>query len=330
MNRLVNRAAKAFVLAAGIALVASASAEASQYMPNRQGDIYRYKNNRYQSEQSSTVTQTSGGWRYWTQFSGLGARWVWTATGSEYVYIWNASTGNYELFCNFNAAVGSSFRISAGCNIGNVTIRSKAQTVTVPGGTFTDCIILDLQTACADAGVTSAVFAKGIGPVQFSSDNIAGNVTDELIGGTINGVAYPQAVTALEVSGTIDGYEVTINRMPSIGGPRPPKVVNAYIKVTNRTGADITYMTGRPFFDVEVHDTGGRIVSRWSRGRPFTRDLVQLTLRNGETVPYGGPVELTDDNGAPLAPGTYKVVVRLSSDLTGATVSFPISVTHAF
>jgi len=328
MTRLVHRAVSVFALAAGIALVAGASAEASQYMPNRQGDIYRYKNNRYQNEQTSSVTQTSGGWRYWTQFSGLGPRWIWTATGSETVYIWNGT--NYEVFCNFSAAAGASFRINIGCNIGNVTIRSKGRTVTVPAGTFTDCVILDLQTACADAGVTSAVFARGIGPIQFFSDNIAGSVTDDLIGGTINGVAYPQATTALEVSGTIDGYQVTINRMPSIGGPRPPKVVNAYIKVTNRTGADIAYMTGRPFFDVEVQNSGGTIVSTWSRGRLFTRDLVQLTLRNGETVTYGGPVELTDGNGAHLAPGLYKVVVRLSSDLTGCQVSFPIVVTHAF
>jgi len=101
--------------------------------------------------------------------------------------------------------------------------------------------------------------------------------------------------------------------------------VNAYIEVTNRSGASIEYWAGRPYFDVEVHDANGNVVSRWSRGRMFTMELRRLVLADGQTWYYGGPVELTNDQGAPLAAGDYKVVVRLRGAFP-FSVSFPLTI----
>ncbi len=148
------------------ALALAAEARASEYVPNRETDTWRYKNVRYGTEQGVRIDATSGGWRRYTNFGGLGKLWVWTGAGHEYVYIWNGST--YELLANFAAAVGSRSRITIGCNRGELVLAAKGLTLQTPAGSFRDVARLDLQTSCADAGVGSIWFARGIGVVKWS------------------------------------------------------------------------------------------------------------------------------------------------------------------
>lgn len=318
------------VLAVGAGL--GAPAIASEYVPNRTGDTFRYKNIRFGSEEDVRITQTSGGWRLYTRFANMPNMWVWTSATSENVYLWNPQAGTYELLANFAASVGATSRINIGCNAGSVRVAEKGLQVTTAAGTFSDCVRLSFSGGgCSDAGLLNAWFAKGIGLVKWEEKNIAGPVSSELVAGNIGGVAYPAApAAALDVGATLSEYEAYINLMPSVGGPRPPKTVEAYITVENRSGSDIsfTFNSGQSF-EVRVVNSSGTTVSRWSRGRFFTQAIRQVTLKSGERWQYGGPVELTTDAGAPLPQGSYTVVVELKAAPT-FSASLPLTVGHAY
>jgi len=261
--------------------------------------------------------------RHYTNFSGFGPMWTWAPESTDKTWVY--SGGQWQVLANFGAQAGSSWRIDIDpCNHGTSTLRGSGYTVSTAAGSFDDVAILEFdqgQTICADAGLTSASYAPGIGPIAWTYTTIAGPVTCELSRASIGGQSYPER-WGFQVAGTFETTEAWINMMPP--GPHPPKEVEAKISVTNDTDYPLTFQfNSGQRFDILVIDDAGNVVSSWSRGKAFTLAIAILNLEPGESWSYSGVVELTDDNGDHLDPGAYTLRVELSSDGAQGTDQLP-------
>ncbi len=313
MRSVTRNAAAVALTAVAAILIAAGPAFAGTWVPNRTSDSQTFKNMRYGGETLAQVDYTSSGWKHWTEWGGFGGIWVWPSATTENVWVY--ANGAVQLFCDFAAPAGTSWPVSIpGCNTGRVTLAQKNVTVQTAAGTFSSCILLTLIGNCNDAGVTSITFAPGIGIVQFTEDNIAGEVRQDFARGTVNGASYPQTPSAgLKVCAYTDAYEYWIDMEPP--GPNPPTSLYASIEVTNTTGADIPHIfNSGQSFEIVVRNGANAIVSRWSRGRYFTMAFRNDTLNQGETWTFGGSVTLTDDSGNALPSGDYTVEIYVTAN----------------
>jgi hypothetical protein len=77
--------------------------------------------------------------------------------------------------------------------------------------------------------------------------------------------------------------------------------------ILTNPGTDTTvlrFATGQRY-DVEIHDTAGVVLWRWSEGRMFMQMLGQLAVPPGETVSFRVPAR------APAQPGRYVLAGRI-------------------
>lgn len=329
------------ILSLALLLALGTSAAASDFVPYQAGDNATFTNTRFGGDVTVAIDRERGNWKRYTEFAGLGPLWVWAHPTAERVYVWSTALGTHQKLVDFDARVGTTTRIDVGlCNAGDVTLAAKDETVSVPAGTFTDCTRLDLRTSCSDAGVTSIYFKAGVGIVRWEQLNITGLVSVDLTAATVGGTTYP-VEAGLAVRGVFPAPSATINRMPTIGGPRPAKILNLSLTLENKTGVDLSYrFYGGQRFEISVTDTNGQVAVLWSTGRAFTRDIRTETLADGDSWRFSGAVKLVTATGDPLAPGAYTLRIELTSrgeDGTAHPVGAervsaesPISIFHAF
>ena len=325
MNCAIN---KRKILRHGIfvlALFISATATASEYVPWLPGDHAVYQNGRG-DQVKATVDNSTGANNHYTHFVGLGALWVQTSSAHEKVLIYSPVTRKWQQLADFAAAVGTTSSIDIDpCNRGRVTLAAKGEVLQTPAGQFNEVARLDFQTSCADGGVTSAWFARGVGPVQWRESNIAGAVTYSMVSGSVGGVAYPKPAPGVALLGEFPNAQVWIDRMPGIIGSVPaPTAVEVFLTLQNNSAQPLTYSFGSSQrFDILVIDANGRVVSRWSRGRIFAQVVGTQSLAPGEKHRFGGSVQLSYDDGQPLAAGGYTLKIELSSMPVADTAHTP-------
>lgn len=313
-------------------LAAPAVAQASTFVPYTSSDTATFRNIRFSTSSDLEIDRESGNWKHYKNFAGFGAVWVWAHPSAERIYVYSQTKGTYQLMVDFDEQVGASHRIDVGsCNNGDVVLGAKGLTVQTKAGTFDGCVRLDLRTSCADGGTTGIWFKAGVGIVKWTESNITGSVTVELEKGNIGGVAYPKPVSALKLSAEFPKPEAFINLMPSIGGPRPPAKIAAKISLENKTGADMSFVfNSGQSFEIELIDSGNKVVARWSNGRAFTFAIRQLTLKNGETWTFGGELELKTLQGAVVPEGNYTLQIRITSNPARYAATAPIQISHVY
>ncbi len=284
---------------------------ANEYVPWVKGDTATYIDS-LNGIVNVEIDRENANWRHYNNFAGLGPQWVWTNTGDERVFIWNPAKKRKQLLVDFDGPIGSAATINVQpCNIGSAIIIARDETIETQAGKFNDVIQLDLESSCADGGVTNVWFAKGVGVVKWTSMTIIGPNSAEMISGSIQGSAYPQG---LIVSAAFPETIAAIDMEPPVNIDRPPTVLRAALTVKNNTERDLTFrFNSGQQFDIMIIDSEGNIVSTWSRGRAFTEALVHLTLAGGKSLNFSGSVELTDDEGNALPAGSYTIKIEMTS-----------------
>ncbi len=312
-----------------LALAACAQvALAGTYFPNRTTDSFTYQNLRFGGESTATVDTTSGSWKHWTNFAGLGPQWVWTSSTSEVVYLW--ANGRSVLFADLSAAVGT--RWDFGGNMGihrSATLVRRAFVTVTPGGTFRNCVMVDLESTAVDAGIGGITFAPGTGVVQWFSQSIAGPQRSVFVRGTVGGLSYPRpAVAGLRAEGWTDQYEYFIDATQ--GQSSGPTKLNASITVRNSTARTIPmwFMSGQSF-DLAVYDVNtDEMITIWSANKRFTNQMRQLSVAPGGSMTFSGNVDLVGRDGALLPSGTYRVRIWLTA-VQRVAAEFTIQVNQA-
>lgn len=176
---------------AAFALVAAAvPAHANEFVSDSRTDWYRYTGPGGQDVRSQIQSET-GGWRLWDEFAGFGSVWVFTYPGYDWFWIWDGQDA--VPIANLSGQVGSSRTIDIGQNRGRATVVARSQTLTTPAGTFNDVTQVSFTTSIPDAGVSSIWFARGVGPVKYETQSIAGPRAFQLASASVGGRSYPQA-----------------------------------------------------------------------------------------------------------------------------------------
>lgn len=87
-----------------------------------------------------------------------------------------------------------------------------------------------------------------------------------------------------------------------------PNALHFALNVTNpgKKGIELTFPSGQQY-DFIVHDSVGREVYRWGKGRMFTQSLQNKVLDGGETQRF------EEHASTKLAPGSYVAVATLRS-----------------
>lgn len=304
---------------------------ASQYVVWNPGDSALYRDKATGSEIHAMAEQGGRLWVHYTNFAGLGPLWVSSSGRGGRIYVMGTDW-RIQLFADFEAPAGSVTPVDLGpCNRGAATLAGRGA-LTVPAGTFSDVIRIDFQPSCADAGVTSAWFARGVGPVQWTSATIAGLATYQLVSAEIGGIRYP-LYTGISLLADFPAPVVWLNLMPPL--PKTPQTTDVYLTIRNNTTEALTYTfrTGQ-HFEIEILDKGGQAVSKWSRGKAFIQAFTEVTIPPGGARRFGGAVELAYDDGRPLAQGYYSVRIFLTNENPAGTMApqgaAPIEIRWAF
>src|SRR5204862_7500383 len=128
-------------------LAAALPAAANEFVSDRRADWFRYTGPGGQ-EVRSQISMTSGGWRQWSDFGGLGSVWVYTFSNNDWVYVSNPQTQTAEPLGNLSGAQGSSRTANLGpLNNGRVTIAARGASLTTPAGSFSDVTQLTFQAS---------------------------------------------------------------------------------------------------------------------------------------------------------------------------------------
>jgi hypothetical protein len=308
-------------------------------MPLTTGDSARYLNDRTTDEETQTIDRVSGDWKHHKEFAGLGPLWFWSKTTHERVYLYSTAAGTYQMFCDFDARVGTTFTIDVNqCNMrSEVRIAAKGTTITTNAGTFPDCVELDVTTSCRGGGLMKMVFAKNVGLIKYDHRRNTGTMHWELEAASVGGQTFPQA-TGLMVAASMPRPTAVINMRP--GAPNAPTTIRANMAVTNATGTDHVFKyDGGQEWEISVINASGATVATWSNGRPFHKAIMIKTLSDGDTWSFAGSVTLADTGGVALPAGNYTVRFEMWTEPDAATshkpgsapvsVETPLTIMHA-
>ncbi len=304
---------------------------ANQYVAWSGGDHATYRDKATGAEIRAVAEWGGRLWVHYTNFAGFGPLWVASSGRGQRVYVLGTDH-RIRLFADFDAPVGSVTPLDLEpCNRRSATL-AAGETLSVPAGTFADVVRIDFETSCADAGITSAWFARDVGPIQWTTATIAGPSTYQMIAASIGGIQYPRHIGVLLLT-EFPGPTVWINMMPV--SPGSAQSIEVYLAIQNNSAEDLTYSfrTGQ-HFEIELLDAAGQVVSRWSRDKAFTQAFNEVKIAPGSGQRFGGPVELAYDDDRPLAQGNYSLRIYLTNEnppgITPPQGSSPIEVRWSF
>ncbi|MGR3318452.1 MAG: BsuPI-related putative proteinase inhibitor [Candidatus Anammoxibacter sp.] len=282
-----------------------------EFVPWEKGDNATY----IDSFNNTTTVEVDGqiaNWLHFTNFAGLGPLWIKTGRSDESVFFRSSEKIRQQILVDFEDPEGTKTAIDISpCNNGTVQIKEKEVEINVPAGIFNNVTRLDFETSCSDGGVTSAWFAPNAGVIKWESSNIAGIVTNEMIQSTIGDTEFP---LGLVVNASFPDPTISIDLEPPVNPDRPVTTVNVFLTIKNNTGRELQYrFNSGQHFDIILTDADGKVASTWSRGRAFTEALNTLTLSSGKTLSFGGPIELSDNDGTVLPGGNYTLKIEMTS-----------------
>jgi len=98
--------------------------------------------------------------------------------------------------------------------------------------------------------------------------------------------------------------------------------INLHFSLKNISGKDlqITYGSGQKY-DVWVHNEKDEVVYQWSLNKAFTQALIVRDFKNAGRIEFAEGWDLQDNEGNPVPPGQYSIVVKVMIGLEAGTIS---------
>ncbi len=232
-----------------------------------------------------------------------------------------------RLWYDFAASVGARWQPETGDDcIGQAEIVDRNGRAEEPAGSFESVLSVAYgATQCADAGVTSELFAPGVGLIERTETTIAGPLTWRLARAHVGGRTVEGP--GLSFSIRIDRPSYTPNLFPPVDPDQAIPTLRARITIANRSRLplELTFPSGQ-LFDLEIRDEAGETVYFWSATRLFPAVVTELELSPGERVfDVEVPLAMGEE---PYKPGTYVVegwLVMPRGRLYSASVPFEVT-----
>ncbi len=219
-----------------------------------------------------------------------------TESSDQSVVLYDRGFNAEQPFLSLGGRVGTTFPTRIGECTSQGTIASRDASVTTPAGAFTGAVGASFQGRCADAGLTRAVFAPGVGLAVSEESTFGGPRWFELIYYRVG-------------SSTGSGQETSFT--VALDAPRYPAGGTLQARLTLRSSSpdpiNLRFTSGQSF-DLKIFDAQGRIVYTWSADKLFV-----MMIRDEKF----GPGEKTYALNAPLGnlpPGRYKAQAYLTTD----------------
>ena len=256
-------------------------------------------------------------------------------TYSNNVFEWSRNSYWLNLWYKLGSAVGTRWRfVLEGGNPCNspllATLASRTETVTVPAGTFANCVkVVYSEHGCADAGMTAEWFAPGVGLVKREDTSIAGPMETVLVEARVDGHIHPRdrLLAGLGVIVKSDAPVYTNNLMPPVVAL---PVLEAGLVVFNFGEHPVTFhFTSSQRFDFVIRNSDGKEMYRWSDGRGFLTVMGSETLNN-DMLKYNVRIPLDLGNLEHYPDGLYTLEGILTSydkPMKG-TVTFQVRSVH--
>ena len=310
-----------------------AAAAAASYFPLSVGDSWTYAlEGRTAGDEARTIhvaeTQERRGVTYyrlegWPMLEGALVR----VNSRGQAVVLDSESGAERLWYDFAAPVGGMWQPETGdACVGRAEIAGRNQKAEVPAGSFEAALAIDYAPSeCADAGLTSELFAPGIGLIERTEITIAGPLTWRLTRAQVGGRTIEGPGLSFGIQ--IDRPIYTPNLFPPVEpGQEIPKL-RARVTISNRssTPLSLTFPSAQ-LFDMEIRDEAGETVYFWSATRLFPAVVTELELSPGERVfEVEIPLSMGDQ---PYRPGTYVVEGWLAMPrgrLYSASVPFEVT-----
>jgi hypothetical protein len=210
-----------------------------------------------------------------------------------------------------------------GCLLTRNDIR---ETVMTPAGSFNNTLQLAFQPICADAGIATENFARGVGLVQREVETFAGPLMYKLVYAHVDTMEYPAASFGVQIS--LDHPVYYNNLMPPVSNPWPTAQVMLTLKNSTEIPISVIFPTSQRF-DFVVRDALGVEVLRWSDKKMFSQVVGQETLTN-DSWRFPAEIKLQNRDKKILPAGFYTLTGYLTSQGAGSgaglsgTASFEI------
>jgi len=156
----------------------------SSYFPLSLGNEWSFSSRFFPHTERIADTATINGKLYYglTIWSPSVAYWLRFSDDSVFVMQTRNDTTEYLLY-DFTADVGDTISLPSifTCEWGNrLILESKEESVSTSAGTFAHCFHFKHVSQCMDAGMLDSWFARGVGRVKYTENNIAGLMIYEL------------------------------------------------------------------------------------------------------------------------------------------------------
>jgi len=182
---------------ASLALLGATAVSAGDFLSSNENNWWRYTNQTTGQQVTTRIALTSGNWRRFENFAGLGDHWLYIFDDNEWTAVYDGN-GGYTWIPAFDGQVGSSEVVQfGGVNDGQVRVAARGESVTTAAGTFGDVTRLALRPTAgtADAGVTAIWIANGVGVVKWAEQSFMGEQVYELTTAQVDGRTLPAQVS---------------------------------------------------------------------------------------------------------------------------------------
>ncbi|MCH7699265.1 MAG: hypothetical protein IH865_10060 [Chloroflexi bacterium] len=102
------------------------------------------------------------------------------------------------------------------------------------------------------------------------------------------------------------GFTASLTAVDKVTVPGEPFSLTFSVTNCNEHETTRSYSSGQ-IYDFIVRDDSGELVWNWAHGLAFLQAIQERTYGDRQTVTYGVVWDQTDNDGAPVPPGTYEI-----------------------
>lgn len=286
------------------------SSIAQDFFPLHVGNQWIYKSVSFGRASLISIdiprTESAGDRIYW-QVRGFedGTALLRSEDGTLYRY--NTETRREEVWAVFATREGESYETAINPCTRQAVVESRSAKASLPAGDFENALRVRYPAAnCADAGLSSDLFAPYIGLVERTSITIAGPRKMELIYARVGGVtvlSQPHVSFALTLDQSV--YEAGA-----------AAIVRMTLRNTSARPVTLNFSSGQRY-DIVIRDEAGKEVFRDSARRTYVQVTGREEITQGERN-YVEVVTLASLEGQPLAVGRYTLEAWLTNSSSSA------------
>jgi hypothetical protein len=309
---------------------------AADYFPLQPGHQWAYRCSGAACSEETVVVEVLreeevDGRRY-VVLRGFGGALAWLRQDDEGVIrALDRRSGSEQVWYKFGASEGETYPTALDPCSPVAMIASENASYAGPAGRFSDALRIYYPPAlCSDAGLTEEYFLAGAGLLRRTEVTIAGPRSYDLIyARTKKGVILAEPHLAFGVA--VDRPVYVVNRMPpEIPGEAVPRMtVRITLRNTTEEPVRLRFPTSQRY-DLEIRDSEGQPVWRWSDGKAFLMVYGEEEFGPGERN-YVETVRLAGPEGQPLPEGRYLLQAWLATETPrgwSASVEFEVRHVH--